>query len=151
MAFGGVAVNLAVGARPGQSAYQINEVSGVTLAAYVAGPPAVRANADTGVFSSNRGAIDAVPANTLSLPAAFGPGQDNWSASNLEAVTVVPSNNATPVTNLVTTKALVANVNPAPAGSAITNANAELITQNLGAGAAAAITLRMILEHTVIR
>jgi len=151
MAFGGAAVNLAVGARPGQSAYMINETTGVTLAAFVAGPPAVRANADTGAFTSNRAAIDPVPANTLQLPAAFGPGQDNWSAADLQSITVLSQNNAVPITQLVTTKALVSNVNPAPAGSSITNKNAEVIVQNLGAGAAAQLTIRMILEHTLIR
>lgn len=152
MAYGGVAVNTASGARPGQSAYNINEVSGVTLAAYVAGPPAVRANADTGVSSSNRGAIDAVPANTISFPAAFGPGQDNWSASDVEALTVIPQANVSTAARVVATKALVANVNPAPDFPVITNSNVEVIVQNLGAGAiASGLTVRCILEHTAIR
>ena len=151
MAFGGAAVNLAVGARPGQSAYMINETTGVTLAAFVAGPPAVRANADTGAFTSNRAAIDPVPANTLQLPAAFGPGQDNWSQGDVDSITVLAQDGGTPITKLAVTKALVNNVNPAPAGTSITNKNAEVIVQNLGAGVAAQLTIRMILEHTLIR
>jgi hypothetical protein len=147
-----VAGNLAVGTYVGQSAYQINEASGVTLTAYVAGPPAVRANGDTGAFTSNRAAIDPVPAFTLQLPAAFGPGQDNWALANVQALTVLPADNtALTAVKLFVTKALVPNVNPAPVGSSITNANAEVIVQNLAGSVASALTIRMILEHTIVR
>ncbi len=150
MAFGGAAVFLAAGARVGQSRNMIEEVSGVSLAIFVASPP-VRANADVGVLSSNGGAIDAVPANTQSLPAAFGSGPDNWSQSDVDALTVLAQDTLAAVTKIASFKALVANVNPAPAAPVITNANVEVTVQNLGAGAAAALEVRLILEHTAIR
>lgn len=152
MAFGGAAVFLAAGARSGQSRHLISEITGLTLAAFAAAP-ADRANADAGALSSNGGAIDAVPADTLGsgLPAAFGPGPDNWDQTNLDALTVILEDAGNTVTKLAHSKALVANTNPAPAGSAITNNNAEVIVHNLGAGAAGALKIRMILEHTQIR
>ena len=154
MAFGGAAVFLAAGARTGQTRHLISEVTGLTLAAFVAAP-AVRANADAGVLSSNGAAIDAVPANTQAsgLAAAFGPGPDNWAQGDVDALTVTAWDAGTPVTKLSVSKALVANVAAAPAGSTITNNNAEVTIHNLGAVAAAAalLTIRMILEHTSIR
>lgn len=153
MAFGGVAVFNAAGARAGQSRHNIEEITGLTLAAFVAAP-AVRANADAGALSSNTGNIDAVPANTLGggLPANFGPGPDNWDQATLDSLTVLAWDIGNTATRLVpAAKNLVANVNPAPAAPAITNSNAEVVIHNLGAGAAAAMTIRIILEHTAIR
>jgi hypothetical protein len=152
MAFGGAAVFLAAGARTGQSRHNISEVTGLTLTNLV-NPVADRANADVGALSSNGAAIDAVPANTLAngLPANFGPGPDNWAQVDVDALTVLLQDAGNTVTKLASSKALVANVNPAPAGSSITNANAEVLVHNLGAGAANALTIRNILEHTGIR
>jgi len=151
MAFGGTQVNLAAGARTGQSQFQIAEITGLTLAATVASPPD-RANADTGVLTTNQGAIDAVPANTNQFQTGWGPGQDNWSQRDVDSVTPVVLDQSTNVTSkLITTKALVANANPAPTGSTITNSNLEITTHNLGAGAGDVMTLRYVLEHSQIR
>lgn len=150
MAFGGSQVNLPAGARTGQSRFQIHEVSGLTLGAFVAAP-ADRANADAGVLTTNGGAIDAVPANTNQFVAGWGPGPDNWSQGDVDSVTVTLNENSNTVTKLSYTKALVANVNPAPTGSGITNNNLEVTVQNLGAGAASEVLVRCVLEHTAIR
>ena len=65
---------------------------------------------------------------------------------------MIAQDNGVTVTKLNPTKALVANVNPAPAGSSISNANAEVLIQNLGAGNTGAnLVVRIIAEHTGIR
>ena len=152
MAFAGAAVFLAAGARTGQTRHLISEITGLTLGVFVAAP-AVRTNGDAGVLSSNGGAIDAVPASTTGsgLAAAFGPGPDNWAQGDVDALTVLMWDQAAAVTKLSVSKALVANVAAAPAGSTITNNNAEVTIHNLGAGAATILVVRMILEHTSIR
>lgn len=151
MAFGGTPAFLAAGARTGQSRHLISELTGVTLAANVGAIDPTGAAADTGALTSNTGAIDAVPANHSSLPAAFGKGPDDWTQADVDAVTIVLEDGSAGVTKLQTAKALVANVGAAPAGSMISNANMQLLVHNLGAGAAGAIKLRAIMEHTIIR
>jgi len=150
MAFGGTQANLAAGARTGQSRFSIHEVTGVTLAANAAASPD-RANADTGALTTNQGAIDAVPANTNQLLAGWGPGADNWTQTDVDAVTALAQDTGANVTKLATSKALVANVNPAPSGSTISNENCEVLVHNLGAGAADAVEVRLILESTLVR
>lgn len=149
MAFGGVQVNTPAGIYAGQGGYNILDVTGLTLAATVAFPP-VRANADTGVLSTNNGAIDAVPANTSSVPAAFGPGQDNWTADDVESLTVLVDQAGATAAVCGSSKARVANVNPAPAGSNIANANAEVTIHNKSA-VVATLAIRLIYEHSIIR
>jgi hypothetical protein len=150
MAFGGAAVFAAAGVPAAQGAFNILSFSGVTLAANAA-PAPNRANADTGAFSSNTGAIDAVPANTTSMPANFSKGPDNYTQSDLDAIIVIAQDSGVTVTKLHVTKALVANVNPAPTFPVISNSNAEIIIQNLGAGAATGLDGTILEEHTSTR
>ena len=150
MAFGGAATYAPVLEYPAQPNAAILNVTGLTLAANAAFPP-VAANADTGQLSSNTGVIDAVPANTLSLPSVFGPGPDNWSATDVAALNVSVQNVAAGATVLAAVATLVANVNPAPAGSGITNANVMIQFHNkTPAVAAGALAIMAQAAHSLI-
>jgi hypothetical protein len=123
----------------------IDVATGVTLAAFVAGPPAVRANADAGVFSSNTGLVDPVPANTLSLPAAFGPGPDKWQQTDVDALLVQVIDNSVTANKAVTTKNFVVTTGTPGFG------NVEVVVQSMLATAVPLPSIRMELPHTQIR
>jgi hypothetical protein len=150
MAFAGTPAFLAAGARAGAGKHLISELTGATLAATVGAVDPTGAAADTGALTSNTGAIDAVPANHNSLPAEFGPGPDNWSQGDIDSLSVIMDESSAVVTKLSYSKALVPNVAPAPAGSSITNANAQILIHSLG-GIVAGLTARLILEHSLVR
>jgi hypothetical protein len=142
-------VFLAAGARAGQSRNNIEEITGGTLAANAGVVDPTGAAADTGALTSNTAAIDAVPANHQSLPAAFGPGPDNWSQADVDGLTALTDEQSAAVTKLSVSKNLIANAGAAPAGSSITNANVQILVHSLGAGAVTLLTLRLIAEHSI--
>lgn len=148
MAFAGAPTFALVQEYAAQTNSAIVNISGLSLGPIVAFPP-VDANADVGQLSSNNGAIDAVPPFTLSLPAGFGPGPDNWSATDVAALNASIQNIGAfgPVFSAVAT--LVPNVNPAPAGSSITNANVQIQIQNKAAVPGDVLAIRLQAEHTI--
>jgi hypothetical protein len=147
MAFGGAAVFTSVQ----ESGNGVNVIlaSGVTLAANVGAFDPTGAAADSGLFNSNNGTIDPVPANTTSLPASFGQGEDNWTQDGVNALVASLNDLGALNSNLSVRGSLVANVNPLPAGVSLTNANVKLGVHNKGAGGATSITSLLQLLHTL--
>jgi hypothetical protein len=140
MAFGGAAVFAAV-----QSAGRgnlVTSMTGATLTANAGPYDPTGVAADSGQITSNGGAIDPVaPATATSLPAAYGPGPDNWSQEDVDALIV--HLNDTVDSSVVWNVLLVANVNPAPAGSNITNNNVVIGLHNTNAVAAAGLSAKI--------
>jgi len=149
MAFGGVPTYAPVLEYPAQTNAAIMNVFGLSLGPFVAFPP-VAANPDVGQLSSNNGAIDPVPADTLSWPAILGPGPDNWSLIDVAALNAQIQNFGMFPAVLSAVGVLVPNVNPAPAGSNITNANAQIQFQNKAGVPADALAIRMQAAHTLV-
>lgn len=125
--------------------------TGQTLAANVGAFDATGAANDSGLLNSNNGDIDAVPANTTSLPADFGPGEDNWTADDVAALLVNLTDTGATASILSWRCALIANVNPLPAGVTKANANVRVGIHNKGAGAASGIVVRLQMPHTSIK
>lgn len=148
MAFGGVAV-FALSTEAGRGSLFLTN-TGQTLTANVGAFDPTGAAADSGLLNSNNGGVDAVPANTTSLPTTFGPGEDNWSAENVAALLCNLTDTGATASILSWRAALVANVNPLPAGVTKTNANVRVGIHNKGAGAAAVIVTRLELPHTSV-
>lgn len=117
----------------------ILNVTLATLAANVGAFDPTGAAADSGLISSNNGAIDPVPANTTSLPAGFGPGEDNWSQEDADALEVLLNDAGALASALSYSVTLVANVNPLPPGVSKTNSNVVIGVHNRGAAAAGPI------------
>jgi hypothetical protein len=80
MAFGGAQVNTIIGPAVGPLGL---ELSGVTLAANVGAFDLTAA--DSGAFTSDN---TTTPANTNTIPAAFGPGEGNWTQAQVDAVLI---------------------------------------------------------------
>lgn len=144
MAFGGAATVKVVGP-------QLLVVEGLSLAANVGAADPTGVAADTGVVTSNNGAIDTPIANAVQLPADLGPGEDNWTQAELDALEVLLNDAGPNASNLCVIKSLVPNVNPAPPGSAITNNNINLLIHSKGAVTADAIEHRFDTRHTIAR
>ena len=150
MAFGGVPAFALVQ----ESLHGVNIINftGATLAANVGAFDATGAAADSGLLNSNNGAIDAVPANTSSLPVNFGPGQDNWTQEHVDALTVLLNDQGATASELSYVLLLIANVNPAPAGSGLTNNNVRIGVHNSAAAlAAGAITAKLWNIHSIVK
>ena len=144
MAFGGAPAQALV-----QSAGRgtlIDTVTAATLAANAGAFDPTGAAVDTGLLNSNNGAIDAVPANTTSLLAAFGSGPDNWSQEDVDALIV--HMNDTVDSSVVWNAVLIANVNPPPAGSNITNNNVRIGLHNTNAVVAAGMVIIIQALHS---
>jgi hypothetical protein len=146
MALGGVAVFVPV-QEAGRGSLNLN-LSGVTLAINAGAFDPTGAAADSGLLNSNNGVIDAVPANTTSLPTDFGPGEDNWAADDVTALQVALNDTGAVASNLSWRASLVANVNPLPAGVNKTNANVVVGLHNRGA-AATGLQARVTIPHTL--
>ena len=147
MALGGSAVFVPV-QEAGRGSLNLN-LGGVTLAANVGAFDSTGAAADSGLLNSNNGAVDAVPANTTSLPADFGPGEDNWSADDVVALQVALNDTGATASNLSWRATLVPNVNPLPAGVSKTNANVVVGLHNRAALlAASGLQATLKIPHT---
>jgi hypothetical protein len=138
MAFG-VAPTFAFVQESGRGNLVLN-LDAATLAANAGAFDPTGAAADSGLMNSNNGAIDAVPANTTSLPTNFGPGQDNWSQEDADALEVLLNDAGALASALSFSVTLVPNVNPLPPGSTVTNNNVVVGVHNRGAAAAGPIT-----------
>jgi hypothetical protein len=144
MAFAGAPVSVLLGAEK-------LRIRGVTLGP-VAGPlDNTGAAPDSGLVGSNNGAIDPVLAGALSLPVNFGPGQDNWTQADADALEIALNDAGAVPTHLHYEVLLVANVNPAPAGSGLTNNNVQVTVHNDGAGAALVLDIFLNASHTIVR
>ena len=124
---------------------------GATLTANVGALDNTGVAADSGLVTSNNGAIDAVPAGAVSLPTSYGPGQDNWSQADADALEVALNDAGAVPAQLHYEVLLVANVNPAPVGANITNNNVQVTVHNLGAGAALVLDVLLNASHTIVR
>jgi hypothetical protein len=133
MAFGGVNDLALLNENAGAGGRNICEGLTLTLAANV-GAFAVAA-ADSGRLVSA-----AAGANETALPATFGPGRGNWTAADLQRLTVIPPT-ATGVT------AIVKNI----AKTLLAGGNIQIDFHSEGAGAATTrLVLRMVYEHSAI-
>jgi len=124
-----------------------------TLAANVGAFDPTGAAADSGLMNSNNGAIDAVPANTTSIPVGFGPGEDNWAQQDVDALEVLLNDAGALASGLsFAPPILVANVAPLPPGSTLTNANVVIGIHNRGAAAAGPITgSKLKATHSLVK
>jgi len=148
MTFAGVPVYAPVLEYPAQTNAAIMNVSGLSLGPFVAFPP-VAANPDVGQLTSNNGAIDPVPPGALSWPTIAGPGADDWSQSDVDALNAqIQAVGMFPAV-LGAVAILVPNVNPAPAGSNIANANAQITVQNKAGVPADALAIRIQAAHSI--
>ena len=144
MAFAGSPAFVTVGAEK-------LRLRGATLTAVAGALDNTGVAADSGLISSNNGAIDAAVAGAVALPTNYGPGQDNWSQADADALEVALNDAGAVVTHLHYEVLLVANVNPAPAGSGLTNNNVQVTVHNDGAGAALVLDVLLNASHTIVR
>ena len=144
---------MAFAGTPAQTDVGPNKVlmTGSTLTAVAGALDNTGAAADSGVVTSNTGDIDAVLAGALSLPDAFGPGKDNWSQADVDALETALNDAGAVVTHLHYEALLVANANPAPTGSNLTNNNVNVTVHNDGAGAALVLSMLFNASHTLVR
>ncbi len=146
MAFGGSPEIVSV--QPAGRGGLLAKLSGATLSARVGAFDATGAAPDSGLLSSNAGAIDEVPANTMSLPASFGPGPDDWTQEDVD--TLLVHANDTVDSSVVWNARLVANAEPAPPGSSLTNNNVVIGLHNTNPVAASGLValIQLLIPHS---
>lgn len=131
MAFGGVQANTLIGPTAGPLGLT---VSGITLAANI-GAFAIAA-ADSGALTTD----STPPANTNAIPAAFGPGEGNWTQADVDAVMVFLDN-----------AVVVANARIGLVSKVLTAGNLVVNIHSLEAGIPGAISVTLLYLHTIIR
>ena len=136
MAFGGAQVNTIIGPAVGPLGL---EVTGLALSANV-GAFAIAAT-DSGALTTDN---TTTPANTNTIPAAFGPGEGNWTQADVDAVIVTKDHADVNANSRVAWGTGIV-------GKTLVGGNLVLNVHSAEAGIVTALSIQLMLMHSIIR